>query len=278
MPSEITQSYIKKKLPTRHKNANKHDFGCVLVVGGDYGMPGSVRLAGEAALHGGAGLVKVATHKEHLDVVCSSCPELMFVNISNPDDLKAQLEWCNVIAIGPGLGKSNWSRAVLAAVLSSDKPKVIDADALNILSEFSYEKRKKYLDDNCIFTPHVGEASRLIGWESEKINSDRVSVIQKLCKLNGGVNILKGSGTLISDGKDVVISNTGNPAMASAGMGDVLTGIIAAFIGQGLSFFDAAKCGVYCHGLAGDLAAKNFERGITATDVISHITEAVNLI
>lgn len=260
-------------LPKRRRSAHKGHFGHVLVVGGEQGLAGAARMAGEAAARCGAGLVSVATRAAHAGLQAAVRPELMFRGVETLDELDALLDWATVIAIGPGLGRGDWGRAMLRAVLASDKPLVLDADGLNLLAIESAFR------ENWILTPHPGEAARLLKMTPAEVEADRFAAVEDLALRFGGVAVLKGAGSLIASKTDgaVALCAAGNPGMASGGMGDVLTGVIAALVAQGLSPFAAAKAGVYLHGQAGDLAARNGgERGLLATDLLPFLRQLVN--
>jgi NAD(P)H-hydrate epimerase len=210
---------IRSWLAPRKRDAHKGDFGHVLIVGGGPGMSGAVRLCGEAALRSGAGLVSVATHPSHHAMIASGRPELMCHAVEAAKDLKPLLERATVIALGPGLGTGKWSQTMFDAIMKSDLPMVVDADALNLLVDS--EARK----DDWILTPHPGEAARLLGSKTAKVQADRRGSLIKIAKKFGGTVVLKGSGSLVSasDGPSWLCT-AGNPGMAAAGMGDVLTG------------------------------------------------------
>lgn len=248
----------------RPRTAHKGDQGHVLVVGGDHGMNGAVQLAGLAALRTGAGLVSLATRPEHAAVIAAACPELMSHGIDSGRLLGRLLERATVVAIGPGLGRSRWAQDLLSAVLQRDLPLVVDADALNLVA------CEPVARDNWILTPHPGEAGRLLGLPARQVQADRFSALAALARTCGGIAVLKGAGTLVSTaGAPVAVCAAGNPGMASAGSGDVLTGVIAGLVAQGLALPQAAIAGVCVHGLAGDAAARAGERGMIATDVIA---------
>lgn len=266
IPDNLSQKLLKPRTRCSHKGSHGH----VLLIGGMQGTSGAIRLAGEACLRTGAGLVSVATHPAHADFLNIARPELMVSGIEQAEDLLPLLERESVIAIGPGLGKTEWSQRLLAKVLESDKPMVLDADALNLLSTLSMSNQ------NWILTPHPAEAARLLATETIAIENDRYQSIEKICKKWGGVCVLKGAGSLISEGKQTAVCAAGNPGMASGGMGDVLTGIIAALLAQGLSHFDAAMLGVQLHAKAADLAAEGGERGLLACDLFPHLRLLVN--
>ena len=176
-----------------------------------------------------------------------------------------------MIAIGPGLGRSAWAQAMLSAVIETSKPIVMDADALNLLAENPVKR------DNWILTPHPGEAARLLKTTTADIQAHRFGTARKIQQDYGGVCVLKGAGSLIDHGQDpVALCDAGNPGMASAGMGDVLTGVIVGLLAQGLDLIASARLGVCIHALAGDRAAVAGERGIIATDLFGYIHRLVN--
>jgi NAD(P)H-hydrate epimerase len=254
-------------LPPRRRDAHKGDFGHVLVVGGDQGFAGAARMAGEAAARSGCGLVTVATRPEHAALIPVARPELMARGIGTASELGPALERASVVAIGPGLGQSDWSRKLLARVLDSHLPLVLDADALNLLAA------EPARSDRWVLTPHPGEAARLLGASTVEIQSDRLRAASMLCERFGGVAVLKGSGTIVaSHGQLPAICSDGNPGMASGGMGDVLTGVIAGLLAQRLDLVDAARLGVCLHAAAADQAAADGgERGLLAGDLMARI-------
>jgi hydroxyethylthiazole kinase-like uncharacterized protein yjeF len=258
-------------LPPRARGAHKGDFGHVLVVGGGPGMPGAARLCGEAALRAGAGRVSVATHPEHAALITAARPELMSYGISGERDLTPLLEKVDVVAFGPGLGQSDWAREVYEAVARCERPAVWDADALNLLA------RAPESAENRIITPHPGEAATLIGSNNADVQADRPAALRALASKYGGIAVLKGAGTLISSSAGLpFICTSGNPGMAAPGMGDVLTGVIAAMLAQGLTLPAAASIGVELHARAGDVAAGAGERGLLASDVIDALQGVAN--
>ncbi len=262
---------LKRVLPPRQRSAHKGNFGHVVVLGGGPGMPGAALLCGEAALRTGAGRVSVATHPEHAAVLAAVRPELMSRGIRAPEDLAAILESADVVAFGPGLGRSPWARALFPIMAADRRPAVWDADALNLLAE------KPATAANRIITPHPGEAATLTGTDSSAIQADRPAALRALAREYGGIVVLKGAGTLISGSSGIpAICTSGNPGMAAPGMGDVLTGVIAALLAQGLSPERAALAGVELHARAGDLAARKGQRGLMASDLIAALRELVN--
>jgi len=267
----ITNEWIKPLLPPRPRTAHKGHHGHVLVVGGAPGMAGAARLAGEAALRTGAGLVSLATHPFHAAALNAARPELMCRAVEDAKELLPLLSKVSVVAIGPGLGREAWGRKLFDALLEGGLPMVADADALNWLAQEPLRR------DNWILTPHPGEAARMLNVSSAEIQADRWRAVRELQSRYGGVVILKGAGTLVCDGHELVaLCDAGNPGMASGGMGDVLTGVIAGLLAQGLSPWQAGTSGVYLHGRAGDAAAKNGERGLMAGDLLEHLRYAAN--
>lgn len=267
-------------LAPRRRDAHKGDFGHVLVIGGDAGMGGAVRMAAEAALRVGAGRVSVATRPVHVAAMTAVCPELMCHAVTKASELRPLLAKADVVAIGPGLGQSEWAQALLASALASGLPMVMDADALNLLAIEPLQA------NNWILTPHPGEAARLLGTDTRTIQADRFTAVNALQQRYGGVLVLKGAGSLIAAaGSPLALCDAGNPGMASAGMGDVLTGVIAGLLAQrqtlktdpAQALLVAARLGVSVHARAGDLAAKEGgERGMLASDVIAVLRETVN--
>jgi NAD(P)H-hydrate epimerase len=269
----ILESEILQALPRRARKAHKGDFGRVLIVGSGVGMPGAVRLAGEACLRVGAGLVTVAVAPENVAAIASGRPELICLPLSEIDALREPIERADVVAIGPGLGRSAWAHRALDAVLGSDKPLVVDADALNLIAEGTPKTRA-----NWILTPHPGEAGRLLGIGTSEVQSDRLAALGALVERYGGTVVLKGAGTLVgSPGRIAAVCERGNPGMASAGMGDVLTGAIAGILAQCRDPWLAARVGVLTHAMAGDAVARTGERGLLASDVAKELRMCVNL-
>ena len=179
-------------LPRRARQAHKGDFGRVLIIGGGVGMPGAARLCGEACLRAGAGLVTVATAPENLVAIAAGRPELICVPLHSPADLAPALERAEVVAIGPGLGRSAWAQELVRLTLDCDKPLVVDADALNMIAEAGKRQR-----DNWILTPHPGEAARLLGVDTAEVQADRLAALAALMRDYGGTIALKGAGTLV---------------------------------------------------------------------------------
>lgn len=272
----LTQDALAQWLLPRRRNTHKGESGRVLCIGGDHGHGGAIVLCAEAALRSGAGLLTVATRERHVPVVLTRRPEAMAVAVESEQDLRPLLDSADVVAIGPGLGQGDWSRAVLHLALQSGKPLVLDADALNLLSTWPHEPR------DAILTPHPGEAARLLGITTAEVQRDRFAAAQAIAQRYGAVVVLKGAGTIVAapDGHGVQeplrVIGAGNPGMAVGGMGDVLTGVIAALRGQGLPAFDAASVGALLHSLAGDAAAEEGERGLLPSDLMPYLRQLAN--
>jgi len=245
----------------------------VLIVGSGSGMPGAARLAGEACLRVGAGLVTVAVAPENVAAIAAGRPELICVGLSGETALAEVLGRVDVIAVGPGLGRSAWAVAALNAVLKSGKPLVVDADALNLLAEHGAPAREDW-----ILTPHPGEAGRLLGVSAQDIQRDRLAALDRLIERFHGTIVLKGAGTLVgARGRTPGVCERGNPGMATAGSGDVLTGVIAGILAQCRDHWTAARVGVLVHAMAGDAAARGGERGLLAGDLARELHNCVNL-
>ena len=259
-------------MPPRAHDVNKGRFGHVLAIGGDQGMGGAIRLAGEAALRVGAGLVSVATRAAHVEALHGARPELMVRAVDGPQSIAAALARADALALGPGLGQGAWGHALWDAALRSGLPVVVDADALNLLAVHRLD-----VPPVAVLTPHPGEAARLLGTDIATIQRDRFAAVRALARRWRGVVVLKGSGSLVGDvdGR-VAVCPFGNPGMASGGMGDVLTGVIAGLLAQGLDAWDAACTGVTVHARAGDRAAGDAPRGLIASDLFPALRELVN--
>ena len=267
----IGHEEVMRSLPARARDAHKGRYGHVLVIGGDYGYQGAALLAGCAAARTGAGLVTVATRPEHARSIPLFRPELMTAAVSRAQDLDALLDRVSVVAVGPGLGQSDWAIPLLARVLQSRLPLVVDADALNLLA---FEPQRR---ENWVLTPHPGEAARLLGMTSAEVQADRFAAVTALRDRFGGAAALKGAGSLVAGASGPIrLNRSGNPGMAGGGMGDVLTGIIAGLVAQGIEPDKAAAAGVYLHGLAADQCAREGERGMLAADLLPEIRTLVN--
>ncbi len=267
---------LRSWLPERRRDAHKGSHGRVLVIGGGPGMPGAVRLAAEAALRVGAGLVTVVTLPAHMAAVVSARPEIICHGLHADDAglalLTGLLADADVVALGPGLGQGDWARAVWHHAARHAGPLIIDADGLNLLAE-----QPQAAAGIRVLTPHPGEAARLLGIDTASVQADRPAAVQALLARYGGIVVLKGAGTLVARaGEGAWLCDRGNPGMASAGTGDVLTGAIAGLAAQLGCGWTAARAGVLVHGLAGDAAAAEGERGLLAGDLLMRLRECVN--
>ncbi|MGE8216315.1 MAG: NAD(P)H-hydrate dehydratase [Stenotrophomonas maltophilia] len=266
-----SQGRLAALLPARRVNTHKGESGHVLCVGGNRGSGGAVMLASEAALRAGAGLVSVATQAVHVAPLLARLPEAMVHAVEDADDLQTLLARARAVAIGPGLGQDDWAHELWRQVLASGMPLVVDADALNLLAA-----SPQTLHD-AILTPHPGEAARLLGCSTAQVQADRYAAARQLAGRFGAVVVLKGAGTVVAaPGQCPRVIAAGNPGMAVGGMGDLLTGIIAALRAQGLDAFDAASAGALLHGLAGDAAAGDGQRGLLPTDLLVPLRRLVN--
>jgi NAD(P)H-hydrate epimerase len=261
-------------LAVRERTGHKGLYGHLLVIGGDQGMSGAVRLAAEAGARVGAGLISIATRTSHSIVLNQTRPELMCHAVEDAQSLTILLSAASTVTLGPGLGQNKWGETLFQKAIESQLPMVIDADALNLLSKTPQRR------DHWVLTPHPGEAARLLNCTTAEIQANRFSAIQELQSKYGGITVLKGAGTLISNGDlPLGLSSKGNPGMGSGGMGDVLAGVIGGLIAQGLPLMEAACLGVTLHGMAGDKAAEqDGERGMLAMDLMPHLRHLSNLI
>jgi ADP-dependent NAD(P)H-hydrate dehydratase / NAD(P)H-hydrate epimerase len=259
--------------PLRPRDSHKGRNGHALCIGGDHGSGGAILLAAEAALRSGVGLLSVATRSAHVPALLARRPEAMVHAVDDAAQLVLLLARASVVAIGPGLGQGEWGRSLFDLVLASAAPCVVDADALNLLA--SSPQRLRPSD---VATPHPGEAARLLGIATAEVQRDRFAAAQALQALLGCAVVLKGAGSIIAtaDRPPVVIC-AGNPGMAVAGMGDVLTGCIAALLAQGMEAGDAASAGALLHAAAGDAAARDDgERGLLPSDLTPWLRRLAN--
>lgn len=269
--TRIGEDALARLLPRRRRTTHKGQQGRVLVIGGGIGMAGAARLAGEAALRVGAGLVTVATRPENVATITADRPELICRGIERADEIESLLDRADVLAIGPGLGQDPWAVMMVEAALRCGKPSVIDADALNLLAQ------SPCVSEHWILTPHPGEAGRLLGTSAAEVQDDRLAAAGSIVDRYGGVVVLKGAGTLVMQREALPsICDQGNPGMASPGMGDVLTGVIAGIVAQTADLTGAARAGVLVHAMAGDMAARRGERGLLATDLFTWLPTCVN--
>ncbi len=278
LPGPVTTIIAPVQSRPRKKNSHKNTFGHVLVVGGDHGMGGAVVMAAEAALRAGAGMVSVATRAEHVLPLMTRCPEAMTRGIQTSEELSPLLARASLVVVGPGLGTQQWGRSLLTRVLESGLPLVVDADGLNLLAQNPQQR------DNWILTPHPGEARTLLGR-----TADRFTMVTELQAKYGGAVVLKGVGSLVASSEELSLCDGGNPGMAAAGMGDLLSGVAGALFAQHLLAppegvrenqhtipFTAATQAVYVHATAGDHAAADGMAGLKATDLLPHIRKLVD--
>lgn len=263
--SKLTKEWVSKKLPHRPKSANKGTFGKVLAIAGSENFPGAAYLCCAASYRVGAGLVTLATTEGVKIIVSRKLPEVTFLSYNQVLEEKDKYD---VLLIGPGLGQKERTKNFVKKLLDNNlPPTIIDGDGLNILSKIDnwWGTENKF-----ILTPHPGEMSRLSGLAVEKIQSNREKIAKKYAKGWGQTVVLKGANTVIvSPTGEAVVSPFANPALATAGTGDILSGMIAGFIAQGLNDFDASICAVYIHGLAGEMLKKDLgNAGIMASDLL----------
>ena len=249
--TRLSSRWVRAVLPSREASFHKGLAGHLLVVGGGPGMAGAAWLAGVAALRCGAGRVTIACHPTSVAAIAAGSPELMVRSVSGPADLTGLLDQMDAIVVGPGLGRDSWGTALLALILDKADPSLLDADALNLLS------LDRQPVPGSIVTPHPAEAARLLGKSTDNVSDDRPGAVSAISKALDAVCVLKGSGTLVcSDEGVLLLCDRGNPGMASAGMGDLLSGVIGSLRAQGLSPLQAAGAGTWIHSAAADLAAR----------------------
>ncbi|MBV1790500.1 NAD(P)H-hydrate dehydratase [Marinobacterium sp. D7] len=264
---------LRELLPPRPGSAHKGRYGHLLIVGGDLGMGGAALMAAQAALRSGAGLVTLATREEHRLAAITRAPEVMCHAVEDAEDLEPLIARADVIVAGPGLGQQLWGRTLLQAVLDSGKPLLLDADALNLLAQEAVSAPAC----EWVLTPHPGEAARLLETDVADIQGNRFEQVRELQNRYGGTVVLKGAGTLSCDGDVIHLCSDGNPGMATAGMGDVLSGVIGALLAQRLTPLDAARIGVMVHARAADRCARRLgARGLLATDLLNTLPLAMN--
>jgi NAD(P)H-hydrate epimerase len=256
------------RLARRAPTAHKGKFGHVLLIGGDRGFGGAILLSAQTALRSGAGMVSVSTRSEHVPAALARIPEAMVLGTSSANQLMGLLEKVSVLVVGPGLGQASWGRSLLSAAANAPLAQVWDADALNLLAEGQVS-----LPRDCVITPHPGEAARLLGLSTAEVQADRPAAVHALSKKYTAVVVLKGAGSLIAspDGR-LAVCDQGHSAMATAGLGDVLAGLLGALLAQGMNAFDAACLGVWLHANAGAQEGKS-GRGLAASDLIPAIRQ-----
>ncbi|MDR9827971.1 NAD(P)H-hydrate dehydratase [Vibrio sp. FNV 38] len=260
----------------RISTAHKGDNGRLLLIGGELGMLGAIRLASAAALRAGAGLVKACVNDSALLALQTGIPELMASGWST--FLPPTQQWSDVVVIGPGLGQSDDAVKILQQItsLNYQLPMVIDADGLNYLA-LQHQQDIQIHRDNWILTPHPGEAARLLNCSISSVEDDRYAAVRKLQQTYGGVVVLKGAGSLVFDGEQMFVCTRGNPGMASGGMGDVLAGLAGSYLAQGYSLLEASLMAVHIHSMSADKCAKrDGEIGLLASDLLSEIRYLTN--
>lgn len=260
-------------LSPRPINSHKGTYGRLLCIGGNAGMSGAIRLSAEAALRMGTGLVKVYAHRESKIQICAGRPELMVIS----DGLDEALKWATCIVVGPGLGQDEWSKSIFDQVMDyvqrSPKPIVIDADALNL----NAVNTSFVALPDCVMTPHAGEAARLLNVAVDEVESNRFNYARQCAQRYDAVCVLKGAGSIVDDQQHSWVCRHGNPGMATAGMGDVLTGILGALLAQGVDSHLACQYGVSLHAKAGDMIASKYgQRGMLASDLFETMRVLVN--
>jgi NAD(P)H-hydrate epimerase len=246
-----------------------------MVIGGNHGMGGAGIMAAEACARTGAGLSSLATQPQHIAAALSRCPEVMSSAVTSGQELDAVLDKNpGTLVLGPGLGQGPWAEQMAQKAFAKHLPMVVDADALNIIKAGRVLPQAHR--DHWILTPHPGEAARLLDISTAEVQADRFAAAKAIQQQYGGVVVLKGAGTVIYDGQQLAVCPYGNPGMASGGMGDVLSGIIGGLLAQGLSLYQAAVQGCCIHGHAADIAARDGQRGLLATDLIAQLRAVVN--
>ena len=251
---------------------HKGDFGKIGIIGGSMGMTGSSFLSSNAAIKAGAGLVYNIVPREIFEIMSIKFVEPIAKSFDDLNEMEEFLKGLDAIAMGPGMGLVAYAKEVFERTIKIDKKLLIDADGLNLLSKKLnlLEERK---DFSTILTPHEGEFARLSGLSLDEIKNNREKLAVDFAKKHKVILVLKGHETIVTDGKNIYINRTGNSGMATGGSGDVLTGIISAFM-KNYSLYDAARLGVYVHGLSGDIYAdKNSKTSLRARDLIENLSE-----
>ena len=280
----IDHRELRAHLLPRARHSHKGEFGHVLVVGGEMGYAGAARMAAEAAARCGAGLISVATRRKNIPVMLSGRPEIMAHDIKDEAELLRLQEKVSLPVLGPGLGQSDWARSLWGALVGQGRSMVLDADGLNLLAKASGRSgsRRVRLNENTVITPHPGEAARLLGISNTEVQADRYAAVLALQQKFRCLVVLKGAGTLVAGPEGQIrVSQGGNPGMASGGMGDVLSGIIAGLLAQRqslhLSAFEATQLAVWLHGEAADRCAQDDgERGMLASDLFPYLRDLLN--
>lgn len=264
--AELAQQWLKP----RALDAHKGQFGPTLLVGGDAGYSGAILLAAETALRCGAGVTQVACAAVTAASLWLHRPELMAKSVVQRSDLQPLLARTRVVVVGPGLGMGAWAQQLWPLLVAAGESQVLDANGLSWLAQNPEKHPARVL------TPHPGEAARLLGCTVQAVQQDRLSAVAALQSRYGGVVILKGAGSLISDGQQCWQCPAGNPGMATAGMGDILAGLVAALLAQHVPLFEAAALAVSLHARAGDIAAESGQRGMLASDLWLPLRRLIN--
>jgi NAD(P)H-hydrate epimerase len=286
IPPDVQQIHQLPAPPTRPHDAHKGTFGSALVIAGSEGMSGAACLAGRAALHGGAGLVTVAIPRSVAAIVAMAHPSYMTVLLAEDGGgrvsvaalpaIEKSLVRQTAAAIGPGLGQSeDVSQVVQHVYEHCSLPLVVDADGLNAFVGEASKLRNREGSAERILTPHPGEFSRLTGLDVATVQANREQHAVEFARDHEVVLLLKGAGTVITDGQRIAINATGGAGLATGGSGDVLTGLIASLLAQGMTGFDAALLSAHLHGIAGEMvAAHHSDRFATSADLVSHLDSA----
>lgn len=287
---EVQHDDVKKVLPKRALDVHKYKVGKVFILAGSRGYTGAAAMSAESALRAGAGMVILGCPHSVYPILAKKLTEVIVVPLEETangavsvkawETIQKHLDWAEIVVVGPGLSRDNETQNIIWKICESvDKKLVIDADGLNALAEkISILKKRKSRE--IILTPHIGEFSRLTGMESEDIEQNRVEIAKKFAVSNNVTLVLKGAPTITATAEgNVYINSTGNAGMATAGVGDVLTGILAGLWGQGMSQNETAYAGVFVHGKAGDVAKEKFgEKSLLATDILHCLSEAIKKI
>lgn len=274
-PYKLNDDFILSCFEKRKSDGYKGDYGRVLVIAGSRGYSGAAYLVTEACVRSGAGLVTLCTHRELQGIMSIKLNEAMTINFEETDKINNIVTKSNVIAIGPGMGNSKLTYNILKEIITkSECPIVIDADGINVLQQNLELLESK--NNEIVLTPHMGEMSRLTGLSIEEIKNDKIKIAREFAELNNVIVLLKDHNTIITDGKSVYINTTGNSAMASGGMGDTLTGIIASFIAQGYDPLKATFMSAYIHGFCGDVLSKDMFC-VNATHLIDFLPYGIKM-
>jgi hydroxyethylthiazole kinase-like uncharacterized protein yjeF len=280
---------VRNRLPKRPFNAHKHSVGKVFVIAGSPGLTGAAAMASHASMVTGAGAVVLGTPRSVYPILAKKLTEVMTEPLTDTEDgvismkaysiIKKYVEWADAVIIGPGLGKHAETQSLLFRLIGEvDKPLLIDADGINMLAGHT-SQLKKNRNQKIVLTPHTGELSRLTGIASGEIENNRVEIARSTARKLALTLVLKGAPTVTASDGDVFVNSSGNPGMATAGSGDVLAGIIGTLLSQNMKRSEAAYCGVYIHGLAGDCARKVLgERSLMAMDILQNIPSALRTI